>query len=290
MRVKGEVLRPESVWPVAEGYSEMYDSMVSVGRETARNHNACIVAIGRNAMPMLVNTLNLVSEVQRVFRSCEMFVFENDSTDGTDAVLDQFADEHAWFTVEHGTIGGVDSRGFERERTERLAFCRNKCLEWVHARGKQTTWTIVLDLDPEHGFSVDGVFNSIGWLAHKGPQPCVLRAGGMASYSLYAVHNDGEERPSIAHYDAWAARPNWWEDRRGDIGFMWFSGLLFPVGSPPVAMNSAFGGLAVYLTEAFRSGGYSGEDCEHVPHHYRMHQAGWQMWLNPGCRYISIWR
>jgi hypothetical protein len=54
-------------------------------------------------------------------------------------------------------------------------------------------------------------------------------------------------------------------------------------------MNSAFGGLAVYQTKAFLSGGYTGEDCEHVGHHRRMREAGYQMWLNPGCRYIAVW-
>jgi hypothetical protein len=54
-------------------------------------------------------------------------------------------------------------------------------------------------------------------------------------------------------------------------------------------MNSAFGGLCVYRTEAFLTGGYSGEDCEHVGHHRRMRQAGYQMWLNPGSRYIAVW-
>jgi hypothetical protein len=106
----------------------------------------------------------------------------------------------------------------------------------------------------------------------------------MASYSLYRT---GE---GIAHYDAWAARPvSWWRDRRNEIGFTWFSAFLPPVGSPPCPMNSAFGGLAVYQTRAFLAGGYSGGDCEHVPHHRRMRAAGYQMYLNPGCRYIAVW-
>ena len=117
-------------------------------------------------------------------------------------------------------------------------------------------------------------------MSEGGPQ----RPGGMASYSLW------RNASGIAHYDAWAARPpSWWRDRRGEIGFKWFSAFLPPVGSPPCPMNSAFGGLAVYRTEAFLSGGYSGEDCEHVPHHKRMREAGFQMYLNPGCRYISVW-
>jgi hypothetical protein len=94
----------------------------------------------------------------------------------------------------------------------------------------------------------------------------------------------------FAHYDAYAARLNWWEDRRQKSGFMWFHMLLPPVGSPPIRMNSAFGGLAVYRTEAFTAPGvhYAGGDCEHVALHKSMRQAGYGLWLNPGCRYAAI--
>jgi hypothetical protein len=115
-----------------------------------------------------------------------------------------------------------------------------------------------------------------------------LSAGAMASYSLYC-HLPKSGSPRVAQYDAWAARMNWWHDRREQVGMGWFSMLLPPVGSKPIPMNSAFGGLCVYYTRAFLAGGYSGEDCEHVPHHKRMHEAGWQLFLNPGCRYIALW-
>lgn len=284
------ILRPEDVWPVDPAYEESYKSMVKVGRETAKNLDACIVGIARNAMHALPNTLMLVDAMQREFRDCRMFVYENDSTDGTGEYLEEFRHGRPWFSLKRDHLGGIDSRGFEPERTERLAHCRNQCFEWVLREAGETTWTIVLDLDPEHGFSIDGVFNSIGWLASMAPQPSVTRPGGMASYSLMRGKDVQDGAVKIAHYDSWAARLNWWDDRRNSMGLGWFSLLLLPVGSPPVPMNSAFGGLGVYYTQAYLSGGYSGEDCEHVPHHKRMRTAGYQMYLNPGSRYIAIWR
>lgn len=281
-------MRPEDVWPVDHEYDDLYMSMVGAGVRAASKAGANVVAIARSAMPLLTNTLELTAELRPAFSRFQMFVFENDSTDGTAVALDGHAARNEWFTVEHATWGGDDSRGFEKGRTERLARARNICLEWVRANGQTNEYTIVVDLDPEHGFSPVGVLNSIGWLDSGdliGRKP----AGGMASYSLYAVRDGGNA--AIAQYDAWAARQNWWRDRREEAGGMaWFSTFLPPVGSPPVPMNSAFGGLCVYRTEAFLSGGYSGEDCEHVPHHRRMAEAGWQLYLNPGCRYVAIWR
>lgn len=279
--------RPEDFWLVEELYKEQYEKMVDQGRQVAAGLDACIVSIARNATPHVENTLGLVKETQAGFRSCRFFCYENDSTDGTDEIVRKFSQENSWAESQHEALGVLDQRGFEPERTERLAKCRNICLEWVRKNCLQTTWTIVLDLDPHHGFSVDGVFNSIGWLARLAPVPSILKPGAMASYSLWmgidAVGNYG-----IAQYDAWAARMNWFEDRREKIGMSWFHSLLPPVGSRPFPMNSAFGGLCVYKTAAFLSGGYSGEDCEHVPHHKRMQEAGWQLYLNPGCRYVAV--
>lgn len=278
--------RPEDIWPVDHEYANDYATKVRVGRETAAGLSAAIVGIARNAMPFLTNTLALVDEVAAGFRQCRAFFYENDSEDSTAATLDSFSSRQ-WVDVMHEWLDVEDHRGFGRGRTDRLARCRNICLEWVRTHASDTAWTIVLDLDPHGGFSVDGVFHSIACLADRDLSTGVTRAGGMASYSLYREIMAGG-KVGIAHYDAWAARPNWWRDRREEIGFTWFSQFLPPVGSPPVAMNSAFGGLAVYKTTAFLSGGYSGEDCEHVPHHRRMREAGWQMYLNPGCRYHAV--
>ena len=284
--------RPEDVWHNDEEWLDLYHSKVAKGRAAAAVGDAVIVGIARNALPYLPNTLSLMAEVRSAFRSCKAYIYENDSTDGTAACLDVFAAGNQWLTVEHDTLGGRDSRGFEPERTIRLAGCRNKCLEWVRKNAASATWVVVLDLDPHYGFSVDGVLNSIAWLEEKLTEPSVLKPAGMASASLWAEHREPGQPPAVAQYDSWAARLNWWRDRRNDIGFGWFSMLILQVGSPPVRMNSAFGGLAVYATEAFLAPGvkYVGGDCEHVALHRSMQEAGYQLWLNPGSRYIAYWQ
>lgn len=283
--------RPEDVWFLDREYADEYHRMVAVGREVAAETDVAIVGIARNARPFIVETLNSIAKVRSGFRSSRVYVFENDSTDGTNDLLDFHAEPD--FTVEHEALGGVDSRGFEPERTVRLAYCRNNCHDWVRQNAAGAAWTIVLDMDPHGGFSIDGVFNSVGWMGTLSAGADVRRPGGMAAYSLYKITgDDGKDR--IAHYDAWAMRPpSWWRDRRDEIGMTWASSFLPPVGSPPCPMNSAFGGLCVYSTEAFLAAGerpYEGGDCEHVFLHRKMHKAGYQLYLNPGCRYISIWQ
>jgi hypothetical protein len=143
---------------------------------------------------------------------------------------------------------------------------------------------MVLDADPHGGFSVDGVLNSLGWFCEMMGESFHRREpGAMASHSLYVREEQGGY--GVAAYDAWAGRLSWWEDRREHN---WFHMLMPPVGSEPIPMNSAFGGLCLYRREAYLAGVYEGGDCEHVLHHKAMQKAGYQLFLNPGSRYVAI--
>ena len=278
-----KISRPEDFWSIGESYAAGFRERVEFGRVEARRRKLAIVSIARNSMPYLKNTLRLVDELAGLWRDCVYYVYENDSTDETAAVLDDFAIRQ-WVTVDHDTLGGLDARGFEPERTERLAKCRTRCQEWVRRNAADASYVMVLDTDPHGGFSVDGVLNSLGWFCEMMGESFHRREpGAMASYSLFVRQEGGGF--GIAGYDAWAARLNWWEDRRDHN---WFHALLPPAGSPPIPMNSAFGGLCLYRREAFLAGVYDGSDCEHVPHHKAMQKAGYQLFMNPGSRYIAI--
>lgn len=282
------VNRPEDFWPVEESCRERYGQYVGYGAAEAARSKVAIVSICRNAMPYLINTLDLVDELAGKFLEASFYVYQNDSEDGTVAALDDFASTRPWAAVEHASLHRPDYRGFQPERTVALAEYRNRCRLWVEHHAPDARYVVMLDTDPHGGFSVEGVLNSIGWLCdYSGRANRSIGVGGMASYSLFVRRNEQGEN-EIAHYDAYAARLSWWEDRREKIGQAWFHALLPPVGGDPIPMYSAFGGLAVYRADAFRYCLYGGGDCEHVIAHKAMRQAGYGMWLNPGCRYVAM--
>jgi hypothetical protein len=279
-----QILRPEDFWGVDDDFADSYREHIEYGRAEALRQKLAIVSICRNAMPRLPSTLRLVDELAGKFRDAAFYVYENDSVDGTAEALDDFAIRQ-WVTVEHETLGEPDTRGFEPDRTVRLAKCRTKCQDWVRSNAQDAGYVVVLDADPHGGFSVDGVLNSIGWFCEMmADSRGSNQPGAMASYSLYMKQTE-EEVYGLGQYDAWAARLNWWSDLRQHE---WFHLLLPPVGSPPIPMNSAFGGLCVYRKNAFLSLRYEGGDCEHVPAHRAMKRSGYQLYLNPGSRYVAI--
>lgn len=276
------ILAPDPV------FLESYKAHVAFGRGEAARAKLAIVSICRNAMPHLTNTLALVEETAGLFRDAVYYVYENDSTDGTNDTLDAWAAGRPWVTVEHATLHREDYRGFQKERTIALAEYRNRCVNWVRRNAPDATYVAVLDTDAHGGFSTEGVLNSVGWFADM--MSCSnmsLEPGALASWSLFAQRGVGDDENAIglAQYDAWAARLNWWDDRRNHA---WFHQLFLPVGSPPVPMNSAFGGLCLYRRDAFASLVYAGGDCEHVAAHKAMRAAGYQLYLNPGSRYVAV--
>lgn len=289
------MIQPEMIWPVEDAYKAIYSRYCELGQELAKRSRLAVLGIARNAMPYLKNTLPLVDQTVKHFAGASVYIYENDSVDQTVETLDDYAAIRPTVIVEHGTMGGEDTRGFESGRTIRLAACRNKCLDWLAANASDHPYTLVLDLDPHGGFSPDGILNSLGWISeYVGSNWSASGVGGMASYSLYC-HRNQDDSIGIAHYDAWAMRMNVWEDRRDAAGGMrWAHYLMPPVGSPPIAMYSAFGGACLYRTVALLSGRYDGvgvggrEDCEHVALHRSMRGSGYQMYLNPGSRYVAI--
>jgi hypothetical protein len=276
--------RPEELWSVADEYAASYSEHVEYGRVEARRQKLAIVSIARNSMPWLPNTLRLVDELAGLWRDCCYYIYENDSDDGTAEALDDFAIRQ-WVTVRHDTLGNIDARGWDRERTERLALCRSRCQDWVRREAADANYVLVLDTDPHGGFSVDGVLNSLGWFCQMLGESWHRREpGAMASSSLYILTSAAGDYIA-AQCDAWPAKLNTWDD---DRNHNWFHHLMPPVGSQPIPMNSAFGGLCLYRREAYLAGVYDGSTCEHVGFHRAMHKAGYQLFLNPGSRYVAI--
>lgn len=280
------MIEPLSIQPLDAEYALEHAERVMTGKAFAKGKAINVVAIARNACPHLANTFACLDALRPHFGSMWCYFFENDSTDDTAIDLDLYAASRPDVVVEHATLSRPDYRGWEQERTTFLAQYRNRCLDYVKSTLSDAEWTIVLDVDPHGGFYVDGVFTSIYWLTAF---PIESGAGAMASYSI--VRQTGADGEHLwAHYDAYAARPvSWWRDRKAEIGMSWFSHFIPPIGSRPNPMNSAFGGLCVYRTEAYLCGArYGGGDCEHVVFHRGLNERGWRLYLNPGSVYAAI--
>lgn len=263
---------PDRLLPPEAEFAEQYALDCAAGSDIAGRASVAFVAICRNAMPWLVNTLAAVEKTGERFKSWSAFIFENDSDDGTKDTLAAWHDgsqrvaemvnnsrPHLYFTT--ATV-----------RTIALAEYRSRCQQHVF-NGPPVDYVVVFDCDPWAGWSIDGLMTSLEHFRTH------TRASMFASYSWAKW---SEPNPYALHYDAFAARLNHWEQRDQQ----WFHWWHPAVGSPPVRFNSAFGQLAIYRRVPYLQGVYTGEDCEHVTHAKTM--PG-EVYLNPSQRCVSFW-
>lgn len=261
-----------------------YWQAVEAGERIARHTDVTLLGLCRNSMPQIQLNTQRLERLGERFKSWRALIYENDSTDGTAEHLRKWSagQPHATAITEtHDRPQLSDEKS--RRRTDALAEYRQRCLEWARERqpAERPHRIIVIDLDTWAGWSDEGVMTGLHWLEE------MPGAAGMASVSTVELpvpqHPEGKLR---IHYDSWAFRLNHWAEH----DMSWFPYWFPPVGSHPVACNSAFGGLAIYRPDAFFAGTYSGGDCEHVNFHRTIHDATtMRMWLNPSQRMVMNW-
>jgi hypothetical protein len=279
---------PKSLWMPHEPFVEDYDARADEGMQRLRHASVAIVGLARNCASPLPGNLERAAQFGSMCKQWQLHIEANDCEDQTLDVLAKFSSEHRQATFHYQVLGRQHYPSeFAGRRTIALAEYRTACQRWVRACAGDSDYVIVVDFDAWGGWNERGLMNGIGWLVE------LPGAFGMASVSLFEGDFGGGR--CWHHYDLWALRgvgqPRCYYDTYrngyGNWGFSW----LPPVGSSPVIVASAFGGLAIYRTEAYLRGTYAGEeDVEHVPfHHSIARETGQNMYLNPSQRMMMHW-
>lgn len=281
---------PKHLWLPEPYFEADYQRRVARGQQILAESDVAVVGLARNCAHVLAVNLQRVAAFGRTSRFWRLHVETNDNADSTEQVLELFCGEHPQASFRAQSLGREQyGAEFAGRRTQALAEYRTACQDWVRDTCPAVDLVVVVDLDAWGGWSEEGLAHGVAALDETAD------AAGMASVSLiqHRVHTDvdGSIQPALMwlHYDAWALRLNSsWDDYTAGQGG-WKHQWLPPVGSPPVPVCSAFGGMAVYRTSDYLAGRYDGSDCEHVTFHASIAQAGGRMYLDPAMRTIMHW-
>jgi hypothetical protein len=266
-----------------EHFAKSWKLNVAAGVAELAASSVAVVGLARNCAAQLYGNLVRFARFAEMAAEWRLHIETNDNEDATDQLLIDFCGDNPQATFTSQRLGmqhfGAEFAG---PRTIALAEYRTACQAWVRDSAADAKYVVVIDWDAWGGWSHEGLLNGLGWLANA---PNVY---GLASVSLF--EHDFGHGPQWAHYDSWALRLNsTWDDYRAGQGG-WKYTWLPPVGSPPVPVCSAFGGLAIYRTADYLAGTYDGSDCEHVPFHDSIARAtGRTLTLNPSQRCIMHW-
>lgn len=270
---------PEHYYQVPPQFKPEYCRRVLRGHEVAPKIRAVILGLARNVGHVLPTVTKHIAETGRMFADYRTLIFENDSRDDTVAVLQRWhAQDSArnWFSSQ--TMDRMDwtvTRSGCQHRTQDMADYRNLCWERFEAcRGDfEPDVVLLFDLDI-YGWSYEGLLHTLGhWEEFDGMFSNGLKTGLKAG-----------ERHRYFQYDSFA----WRQDGYGMLNdnhthhTSVINRLVPARGTPLIPVYSAFGGLGVYPAAVYRKARYSGEDCEHVIFHRRLHEAGHRrMFVNP---------
>lgn len=243
--------------------------------------NILITGLVRNGAHSIEQEVRQLLGATSCFRRAEVLIIESDSTDDTITRLASMVARSD--RLRFVSLGQLEP-GLPR-RTERLAHCRNAYVDAVRRdpRYSDIDYVLVSDLDGMNDL-LDG----------RAIESCFRL---QEDWGVLTANQDGP------YYDIWALRhPDWSPDdclrllarleplvgheTARDIA-VYSRQIRISRASRPIAVQSAFGGLALYTRQALLDGGYEGLDadgaeiCEHVPHHARIRAAGHGIYVNP---------
>jgi len=235
----------------------------------------------RNGGKQLEKDLGRLLRATRQFKKQFTFIVESDSSDRTPQLLSKLEDKFP--NLRFAVSGNLAST--MPLRTERIAHCRNFCLEEIRVNPlyAEAQYIVVADLD--------------------GMQSHLTQKNFKSCWAMQENWDVVTANQADFYYDIWALRHKTWcpgdcwreyQDLTPIIGKSAALDLCIAArqihlkpDAPSIEVESAFGGLAIYKREAFLAGGYEGlrvdgsEICEHVPHHTKIRAAGYRIFINP---------
>jgi FkbM family methyltransferase len=233
------------------------------GGTSALPRSAVIVGCGRDAAPYLDGVLRNIEIIGGLYTRAAFVFVENDSRDETRKLLMQWAS-----AGRRRHLLSFDGRSEDYPlRTARLARARNGYLNFIRkSRYRNFDHLIVLDLDDVNAKPID--------------RAALTRA-------ITFIDESSERQAAFAnalpvYYDIWALRHTlWcpkdcWDGRDGEAPDGWAEREVYArqrfisSDTPPIPVESAFGGMGIYRMSSALSSRYVGinssgrEVCEHV--------------------------
>ncbi len=256
-------LFPEAAYPCVPRYKQEYKERIIFGHHKMSVSTAVICGLARNIADNMQCLKARVEVLGRMFKSYEIVIYENDSTDNTLEQLNKWSSENAYMDVVSQTLDKIrHKQDRSSDRTNDMAYYRNQYLQHIDAHCNDSDYIVMIDTDTEGGWSYEGIANSFSYTWD----------GCGANGILY-------ENSTRLFFDSFAFRrlnhPEVHSSREINM-------LLYNRGEPAIKVDSCFGGVMLYKRDSIQDVRYDGGDCEHAVFHQRMRDIGKSnIYLNP---------
>lgn len=262
---------------------------------------AFITGCAQNSASHLASVFKNIERLRSLFAQSQILILENDSIDDTRALIRDYA-----FSVQ--SVSALTFPGLNNiipQKTIRLAHLRNIAMSWLAENSglEEVDVVVVLDLDEVNTEPWDlNIFQELisSWMMQAESAAIFANQQGIY-YDLWALRHT-QHSPD----DVWSAiiKAHAEDKSLSDQELLEMIYLprqfSLPVGSPPLQVSSAFGGLAIYKAEWLKKAQphYIGEQplslktsqgtrwlrvqcCEHVAFNQQIALAGGSLWIYP---------
>ena len=265
---------PEDLYLPEKSITSSYMDRCNYGFDHISRKRLTIGFLARDIETILPYTIERLLYLGRLFNSCHIACFENDSVDSSKEILQLAAKKYSGKWPNDGVTFSLISSDMGKEkniqdkslgRRERMASYRNSLREEMLKH--VADYYMVYDGDIEGGFSYEGIANSFSY-------------DWDVCGSNSIIYKSANEKTQRYYYDSWAWRDldNWESHEDSEI-----NPRAYHRGEKPIEVNSCFGGLALYKHNNFScpSYSYTSDDCDHVTFHKQMRNDKCNIFMNP---------
>lgn len=264
-------------------------------KQNISNKSIIVCSIVRNAEKGLIKNIPVIDKFCKQFADYKIIVYENDSTDKTKQLLAEWngnnvgniyvisenIDNSATIPKSSNTSANPF---FSRKRIEKMAYLRNKYIEYIDNNHFEADYICVVDLDVAQ-IDYKGLLSSFNsdydWDAVTAFGYSLSPKFKRRYHDSYALVEYGQENVPQTEMSIIGISEKYGNMQRNDN---W------------VRVFSAFGGLAIYKFDAFKGLRYTVFDnrdcrvevrCEHFSICKQMFERGFdKIYVNPGMRLI----
>lgn len=266
---------------INQNFVSLYEEQCKKGYEFLKDKSVIFVGLARDLESCIDHNVQQIFNLSHTFNKLDICIVENDSNDKTvnrfEIIKNKYPDNFFYISNKYNwpKFGSVK----DLQRTINLSQLRNQYLDYIFSSDHKYDYIIVTDWDFIN-FNIEGLTNSFGWMSEKS-------IDAMCGISLRYQHIFDPNNKHYWNYDSWAFRWNWWHDLSREASnrdpMLWFNLWLPPVGSPPIKINSGFGGMCIYKSDLLSSVRYEGYDCEHVCLNKNLHNKylNFNLCVNP---------
>ena len=244
--------------------------------------HVAVLAVARDCERHLPSALRNLGALTSRYETARFVFAVSDSTDRTAAHLE------AWLDRRTGTVLQLGALEPELSvRSMRIAAARNACLAELRRCGERFDHLLVADLDDVLAKPVSGeaFARAADWLDESDERVAVMANAAPRYYDTWALRHE-----RWCPYDVWHPiweRPQSCSFEEAQFREVFRRQIVLPPHLPPIAVQSAFGGLGLYKAERALAASYRGEDesgrpvCEHVAFNRAVTAAGGRIYIFP---------